>query len=175
MKKIILITLLITFCFAAISGSAKTGIYLGVKGGMFTVDKVSAIDIFSIGGITGYMLPFKISFIDLAAEIDYNVGYFGGDHVSGYVGDRIHIRTLCGYAVLKTKPSKDVYMKFKIGASHEVTLEKIQGVETISREIGPSFGIGAGFKTTENVNLEADFATTNSNMKFFSVGFNVMF
>jgi hypothetical protein len=175
MKKNILIALSIVFCFIAINASAKTGLYLGVKGGMFKLDKVNALDIFSIGGIAGYNLPFKYESFETAVEGEYNFGYFGGDHVSGTPGNRIHCRTAGGYGVVRFVNVNGIYTKGKIGVTHEVLIETISNVETTYAEIGPSFGIGFGYKNSETVNLEIEFATTHSDMKFLNIGFNISF
>lgn len=178
MKKIILITLLAVFCFISITASAgkpKIGLYFGIKGGMFTLDKKNALDVLSIGGIAGYNLPFKYKSLETALESEYNFGYFGGDYVSGTPGNRAHTRTLGGYGVLRIVNANGIYTKGKIGVTHEVVLETISDVETPYAEIGPSFGVGFGYKNSDMVNLELEFATTHSHMKFFNIGFNINF
>jgi hypothetical protein len=178
MKKSISIVLAIIFCFTAIIASgneSKIGLYFGVKGGIFTLDKQNALDVLSIGGIAGYNLPFKYKSFETALESEYNFGYFGGDKVSGTPGDKTHIRSLGGYGVVRFVNANGIYTKGKIGATHEVVLRTISDVETPSSEIGPSVGIGFGYKSTEMVNLEIEFTTTNSDMKFFNIGFNITF
>jgi len=178
MKKFILITLLIIFCFTAITGSAykpKKGIYLGLKSGTFALNSVNALNIFSLGGLVGCPLPFKNEYFEAAVEGEFNLGYFGGGYISGYPGNRSHIRTMGEYAVIKTIPVKEIYTKGKIGIIHEIVFEKISGVETSSEDMGLSLGIGVGYRAANNVNLELEFTTTNSDMKFFNVNINVMF
>jgi hypothetical protein len=178
MRKNTPIILLIIVFFTSIAASAyesKTGLYFGIKSGMFTVDKVNALDVFSIGGIAGYNLPFKYKSFETALESEYNFGYFGGDHVSGTPGNRIHIRTLGGYGVIRFVNDNGIYTKGKIGVTHEVVLETISEVETPNSEIGPSFGVGFGYISTETVNLELEFTTTHSDMKFFNIGFYIKF
>ncbi len=178
MKKNISITLLVVFCFTSITASAyesKTGLYLGVKGGMFKVEKVSSLDVFSIGGIAGYNLPFKYKSLEAALESEYNFGYFGGDRIGETPGNKTHIRSLGGYGVVRFVNNNGIYTKGKIGVTHEVLLKTESDVETPSAEIGPSFGVGFGYKSTETANLEIEFTITHSDMKFFSIGLNIAF
>jgi hypothetical protein len=178
MKKNILIILLVSIFFTSVPASAyesKTGLYLGIKGGMFTIDNVNALDVFSLGGIAGYNLPFKYKSFETALESEYDFGYFGGDYVSGTPGNRVHIRILGGYGVIRFVNDNGIYTKGKIGVTHEVTLETISEVETPYSEIGPSFGVGFGYMSTETVNLEFEFTTTHSDMKFFNIGFHIKF
>ena len=173
MKKYILIMLSVISYFTATFGYAserKTGINIGFKGGTYSLDRVNSLNIFSIGGIVGYKLPFKTNYFTLALEGDFNLGYFGGDYVSGYPGNRSKIRTFGAYGVINSIPRNEIYFKGKIGVTHETVLETIEDVETPYRDIGPSFGIGVGYYPSSSVNMEAEFTTTNSNMKFYSIG-----
>ena len=80
MKKYILIMLSVISYFTATFGYAserKTGINIGFKGGTYSLDRVNSLNIFSIGGIVGYKLPFKTNYFTLALEGDFNLGYFG--------------------------------------------------------------------------------------------------
>jgi hypothetical protein len=175
MKKNVSIVLISIFCFISITGFSseiKTGPYLGFKGGMFTGYHINSTDIISIGGIAGYTLPFKTNRFGTAIEAEYNFGNYGGDYVSGAPGSRLHLRTFGGYCVIRTQPVNELYTKLKIGASHEVSLERISDVETSSKEVGLSLGIGAGFRAAENLNYEIEFSTTNSGVKFFSLNFH---
>ncbi len=175
MKKNFYKALILIFCLTAITGfsyETKTGPYLGFKGGMFTGYHINSTDIISIGGIVGYNLPFKTNRFETAIEAEYNLGNWGGDYVSGAIGNRLHLRTIGGYCVIRTKPVNELYTKFKIGATHEVSLERISDVETDSTETGLSFGIGAGYRAAENLNYEIEFSTTNSGVKFFSLNFH---
>jgi len=178
MKKFILITLLVIFCFTAITGSAyepKKGIYLGLKSGIFALNSVNALNIFSLGGLVGCPLPFKNKYFEAALEGEFNLGYLGGGYISGYPGNRSHIRTMGEYGVVKTIPVNEIYTKGKIGITHETVIRKISGVETSSEDMGLSLGIGVGYRAANNVNLELEFATTHSDMKFFNVNINFMF
>jgi hypothetical protein len=178
MKKNISTILLVVFCLISITASAyepKIGLYFGIKGGMFTLDKENALDIFSIGGIAGYNLPFKYKSFETALESEYNFGYFGGDRISGTPGNKTHLRSLGGYGVVRLVNSNGIYTKGKIGVTHEVILRTISDVETPYAEIGPSFGVGFGYKSTDMVNLELEFTMTHSDMKFFNIGFNISF
>jgi len=178
MKKYILVTLLVIFCFTAITGSAyepKIGLYLGLKSGTFALNSVNALNIFSFGGIVGCPLPFKNEHFEAAVEGEFNLGYLGGSYISGYPGNRSRIRTIGEYCVVKTIPVKEIYTKGKIGITHETVFEKISGVETSSEDMGLSLGIGVGYRAANNVNLELEFATTHSDMKFFNININVMF
>jgi len=177
MKKNFSILLILIICFTAIKGFAyeiKPGPYLGFKGGMFTGHHINSTDIISIGGIAGYTLPFNNNFFKAAIEVEYNFGNYGGDYVSGAAGNRLHIRTLGGYCVIRTLPVNDLYTKLKIGVTHEVSIERLSDIETSSSEIGPSLGIGVGFRASEKINYEFGFSTTNSGLKFFSLNFHLL-
>ena len=132
------------------------------------------MNIFSLGGTGGCTIPFGNSYIEAGLEGDFNLGYFGGDYVSGYPGDKAHIRTLGVFGVVRTIPVNEVYMKGKIGFASETVIERIENMETLYKEFGLSFGIGAGYNASDRVNVEAEFATTNSNMKFFSIILNLI-
>ena len=173
MKKYILIMLSVILYFTATFGYAderKIGINIGLKGGTYSVDRINTLNIFSLGGTLGYTLPFQIRYFTLILEGDFNLGYFGGDHVSGYAGNKSHIRTFGAYGVVSTIPTNEIYFRGKIGVTHETVLETIEDVETPYRDIGPSFGIGVGYEASSHVNMEAEFTTTHSDMKFFSIG-----
>ncbi|MEJ2568388.1 MAG: hypothetical protein P8Z50_05900, partial [candidate division WOR-3 bacterium] len=137
----------------------------------FGLEDENALNIFSLGGMVGYTLPFKNKYFELAFEGDFNLGYFGGDYVSGAPGNKSRIRTFGAYTAINTIPSKEIYFIGKIGITHETEFETRSDVETPYKEIGPSFGIGIGYSASDNVNIEGEFTTTNSDMKFFSVGF----
>jgi hypothetical protein len=178
MKKYILIMLFVIFYFTAITVHAdeqKDGVCIGFKGGMFSIDKVNSLNIFSLGGTVGYTFPFKIGYFRMGLEGDFNLGYFGGDRVSGYPGDKSSMRAFGAYGVISTIPSNDIYTKAKIGVTRETVIERRSDVEKLYRETGPSFGIGAGFKASNNINMEAEFTTTHSDMKFFSIGLKFLF
>ena len=177
MKKCISILLILTFCLTTIAGFSyeiKTGPYLGFKGGMFTGHHINSTDVISLGGIAGYTLPFKTNRFGTAIEAEYNFGNWGGDYVSGDPGNRLHLRTFGGYCVIRTQPVNELYTKIKIGASHEVSIERISYVETQSKEVGLSLGIGAGYRASDNLNYEIEFSTTNSGVKFFSINFHIL-
>ena len=172
MKKYILIMLLVILYFTAIAGYAegeKKGAYIGLKSGAFNLDKVNSLNIFSLGGTAGYTIPFRIRHIEVALEWDFNLGYFGGDYVSGYPGDRSHIRTLGLYGVVRTIPVNEIYAKGKIGITAETVIEKIGNMESLYKEEGLSCGIGVGYMASNHVNVEGELTTTNSDMKFFSI------
>lgn len=172
MKKYIITTLYAIFCFLAIGAYAdekKEALSIGLKGGTFSIGYENSLNIFSFGGTIGYLLPVEIGSFRMGFEGDFNMGLFGGDYVSGYPGDKSHIRTFGAYAVVSTIPSNDIYFKGKLGVTHETVLETIRDLETPYGEIGPAFGIGAGFKADDNLNMELEFTTTHSDMKFFSV------
>ncbi len=175
MKKYILITLLVIFCCTAIAGYAyesKGVAYIGLKSGTFTLDKESSMNIFSLGGTAGGILPLENRRIEVAVEWDFNLGNFGGDYVSGYPGNRSHITTIGVYGAVRTIPTNEIFVKGKIGIATERVIERIENVETLYKETGPSFGIGVGYNASDNINVEAEFTTTNSDMKFFSIGLN---
>ena len=161
-----------TFGYAS---ERKIGINIGFKGGTYSLDRVNSLNIFSLGGLVGYKLPLKTNYFELALEGDFNLGYFGGDYVSGYPGNRSKIRTFGAYGVINSIPRNEIYFKGKIGVTHETVLETIEDVETPYRDIGPSFGIGVGYDASNNINMEAEFTTTHSDMKFFSVGLRFIF
>ncbi len=173
MKKYILIMLLIIFCFSATiayGSERRTGINIGLKGGVFSLSDVNSLNVFSIGGLVGYTLPFQTPYFEVTLEGDFNLGYFGGDYVSGHPSDKSHIKTFGAYGVVSSIPSNDIYVKGKIGVTHETEFETRSDVETIYRETGPSFGIGVGYNAANNAKIEAEFTTTHSDMKFFSIG-----
>ena len=171
MKKYILIMLLVILYFTAIAGYAeKEEIegYIGLKSGTFFLER-NSLNIFSLGGTGGCTIPFGNSYIEAGLEGDFNLGYFGGDYVSGYPGDRSHIRTLGLYGVVRTIPVNEIYMKGKIGVTAETVIERIGNMERLYKEEGLSFGAGIGYKASNNMIVEGEFTTTNSNMKFFSI------
>ena len=172
MKKIILIMLLVVLCFLAdnaFAGERRMGINIGLKGGTFFLEDVNSLNIFSIGGIVGYTLPFKNPYFEVTLEGDFNLGYFGGSYVSGDPDDKSHVRTFGAYGVVNSIPSNGIYVKGKIGVTHETEFETRFDEETIYRDIGPSFGIGVGYNAANNANMELEFATTNSDMTFYSL------
>ena len=178
MKKYIIIMFSVILYFTSTVGyadQAKKGINIGFKGGTFTLDKENSLNIFSLGGIVGYTLPFTIGNFELTLEGDFNLGYFGGDYVSGYPGNKSHARTLGAYSVISSIPRNEIYFKGKVGVTHETVLETIEDVETPYKEIGPSFGIGAGYRASDNLNVEIEFTTTHSDMKFYSIGMRFVF
>jgi hypothetical protein len=177
MKKSISILLILILYLTAITGFSyeiKSGPYLGIKGGMFTGHHINSTDVISLGGIAGYTLPFINKRFGTSIEAEYNFGYWGGDYVSGDPGNRLHLRTFGGYCVIRTQPINELYTKLKIGATHEVTLEKLSDAETQSTEVGLSLGIGVGYRADENINYELEFSTTNSGVKFFSLNFHFL-
>jgi len=182
MKKYTLVIFSIAVCFFSIVGFGnehKRGINIGLKGGGFSLEDENSVNIFSLGGVVGYTLPLENRYFELAFEGDFNLGFWGGDYVSGAHGNKSRIRTFGAYAVINTIPSNEIYFKGKIGITHEtefeteVDFETGDEVETPYKEIGPSFGIGVGYNASDNVNIEGEFTTTNSDMKFFSVGFKI--
>jgi len=171
MKKYILILMLAIFYFTAITGYAekeKIKGYIGFKSGTFALEK-NSLNIFSLGGTGGCTIPFGNRYIEAGLEEDFNLGYFGGDYVGGSPGNRAHIRTLGVYGVVRTIPVNEIYMKGKIGFTSETVIERIDNMETLYKETGLSFGIGVGYMASNNVNVEAEFTTTHSDMKFFSI------
>jgi len=178
MKKYIIIMLSLILFFTSTIGYAdqpKKGINIGFKGGTFTLDNENSLNIFSVGGTVGYTLPFKNRNFELTLEGDFNLGYFGGDYVSGYPGNKSHMRTFGAYGVISSIPRNEIYFKGKIGVTHETVLETIEDVETPYKEIGPSFGIGVGYKASDNLNVEIEFTNTHSDMKFYSIGIKFVF
>jgi hypothetical protein len=178
MKKFILIVLIVVLYFSAVNvfaAESRTGINIGLKAGGFSVDDVNSLSIFSVGGVVGYTLPFKSPYFEVTLEGDFNLGIFGGDRVSGHPDDGTHIRTFGAYGVVSSIPSTDIYFKGKIGVTHETEFETRSDVERIYREVGPSFGIGVGYRAANNANIEAEFTTTHSEMKFFSIGLRFLF
>jgi hypothetical protein len=183
MKKYNLIISSVVMCLFSIVGYAdeqSKGLNIGFKGGAFMLEDENSVCIFSVGGTVGYTLPLKNKYFELALETDFNLGCFGGDYVSGAQGEKSHIRTFGAYAVINTIPSKEIYFKGKAGITHEtefeteVDFETGDEVETPYEEIGPSFGIGVGYNASDNVNVEVELTTTNSDMKFLSVGFKFL-
>lgn len=178
MKKFISIMLLVILCFStynAYGNGRRMGINIGLKVGMFSIEDVNSLNIFSIGGVVGYTLPFKNPYFELTLEGDFNLGYFGGDRVGSYTDDESHIRTFGAYVVVSSIPSRDIYFKGKMGVTHETEFELRSYEERVYREMGPSFGIGVGYNAAKNAKMEAEFTTTNSDMKFFSVGLRFIF
>ena len=97
MKKYILIMLLLILYFIAVVGYANEGkkaAYIGLKSGGFSLDRANSVSIFSLGGTAGCVIPLSNRYVEVALEGDFNLGYFGGDYVSGYPGNRSHARTL---------------------------------------------------------------------------------
>ena len=175
MKKrvfIILILILYLISITTFSRQMKTGPYLGIKGGTFTGYHINSTDIISFGCIAGYTLPIKTNLFETAMEAEYNLGNFGGDYISGAPGNRLHLRTFGGYLAIRTQPVNELYTKLKIGATHEVYIERISYIETPSKEVGLSLGIGAGYRASDNLNYEIEFSTTNTELKFFSINFH---
>jgi hypothetical protein len=175
MKKYILIMSLVIFFCTAIAGYAyesKRIAYIGLKPGTFTLDKGNSMNIFSLGGTAGGILPLENRRIEVAVEWDFNLGNFGGDYISGYPGNRSHIRTLGVYGAVRTIPANEIFVKGKIGFTTETVIERIEDLETLYKETGPSFGIGVGYNASDHLDVEAEFTTTNSDMKFFSIGLN---
>lgn len=173
MKKYILIMLLVILYFSATNACAserEIGINIGLKAGTYSIDRVNSLNIFSLGGTAGFFLPFENRHIEAGLEWDLNLGYFGGDYVSGYPGNRSQIRTIGVYGVVKTIPVNEIYLKGKVGITDETVIERIEDVERKYKEEGLSFGIGIGYEAANNVNIEAEFNTTNSDMKFFGIG-----
>jgi outer membrane immunogenic protein len=171
MKKNILIMSLVIFCFSKIAGYAeneKIEGYIGLKSGTFALER-NSLNIFSLGGTGGCTISFGNRYIEVGLEGDFNLGYFGGDYVSGCPGNRAHIRTLGVYGVVRTIPVNEIYMKGKVGFTSETLIKRIENLETLYKETGLSFGIGVGYNASDHVNVEAEFATTNSDMKFFSI------
>ena len=177
MKKYNLIMFsVIMYLFVAIIGYAgekNKGMNIGLKLGSFGLEDENSVNIFSLGGTVGYILPLNNRYFQLAVEGDFNLGFFGGSYVSGAPGNKSRIRTFGAYGVVNTIPSNEIYFKGKIGITHETEYETLSDVETPYEEIGPSFGIGVGFAASDNVNIEGEFTTTNSDMKFLSVGFKI--
>jgi hypothetical protein len=172
MKKRILIILLLVIYFTTVAGYAEEGeklAYMGFKSGAFSLDRGNSMNIFSFGGTAGCILPFENKYIEVALEWDFNLGYFGGDHVSGYSGDRTHARTVGVYGVVRTVPVNEVYAKGKIGVTDETVFKRINNEEVFYKEEGLSFGIGAGYRAGGNAKVEVEFTSTNSNMKFLSL------
>jgi hypothetical protein len=177
MKKCNLIMFLVIIYIFAIVGYAseqRKGINIGFKGGSFSLEDENSLNIFSLGGVVGYTLPFKNRYFKLAFEGDFNLGCFGGDYVSGAQGNKSRVRTFGAYGVINTITSREIYFKGKIGVTHETEFETRSDVETPYKEIGPSFGVGVGFNASDNVNVEGEITTTNSDMKFFSIGFKLL-
>ncbi len=174
MRKYTLIMLMYFFAIIGYADEERMGVNIGLKGGSFFVGYENSLNIFSLGGAIGYTLPLKNRNFEVAFEADFNLGYLGGDYVSGYPGNKSHVRTFGGYTVINTVPSNEIYFKGKIGITHETVFETIEDIETPYREIGPSFGIGVGYNASDNVNIEGEFTTTNSDMKFFSVGLKLL-
>jgi hypothetical protein len=180
MKKCILIVLIVVLYFSAVNvfaAESRTGINIGLKTGAFSLSDVHSLNIFSIGGVVGYTLPFENPYFEVTLEGDFNLGIFGGSHVTGNPDNQSRIRTFGTYGVVSSIPSKDIYFKGKIGITHETEFEKLFDYEeeTIDRSIGPSFGVGVGYRAAGNVNLELEFTTTNSDMKFFSLALRFLF
>jgi hypothetical protein len=176
MKKYNLIMFSVIMCLFSIVGYAgeqSKGINIGLKLGSFGLEDVNSVNIFSLGGTIGYILPFNNKYFALAFEGDFNLGVFGGGYVSGFPGNKSRMRTFGAYGVVNTIPSNEIYFKGKIGVTHETEFETRSEVETPYEEIGPSFGVGVGFAASDNVNIEGEFTTTNSDMKFFSVCFKI--
>jgi hypothetical protein len=172
MKKCILIVLLVILYLSGIKvcgSERKTGINVGLKGGTFFLNDVNSFNIFSFGGVVSYTLPFKNPYFETTLEGDFNLGYFGGDYVSGASDDKSHVRTFGAYGVFSSIPSNSIFLRGKIGVTHETEFETRLDEETIYRNIGPSFGIGVGYNATDNANLELEFTTTNSDMTFYSI------
>ena len=177
MKKYKLIIFSVIMCLFSIVGYAdeqRKGLNIGFKGGAFMLEDENSVCIFSVGGAVGYTLPFKNKYFELAFEGDFNLGFIGGDYISGAQGNKSHIRAFGAYTVINTIPSKEIYFKGKIGITHETEFETRSDVETPYKEIGPSFGIGVGYNASDNVNVEVELTTTNSDMKFLSVGFKFL-
>lgn len=173
MKKYILIMLLVMSCFTATFGYAseqKIGTNIGLKAGTYSIDRVNALNIFSLGGTAGFILPFENRYIEAGLEWELNLGYFGGSRVGSSLDIESHIRTIGVYGVVRTIPVNEIYFKGKVGITDETVIEIFEDVERKYKEEGLSFGIGVGYEAANNVNIEAEFTTTNSDMKFFGIG-----
>lgn len=167
--------LMLAFSIMGAAHADKGDQYALAKFGAMAIDLNKADPLFAAGFVYGYGLTPRIS-----AEAELNLGLIGGKYkFEGESGD-YSIWTLGTYGVYRFPLTDILYLKGKGGFLYE-------GVKRTSSIVGdkssykftPAVGLGVGaslplFGKSQAV-IEAEFATVDSDVNFWSVGTHVAF
>lgn len=141
------------------------GFYLGANAGTASID-TDGYDNTTMAGIKiGYEFEnrFAIEFQTLSGESDYQSGSYSGD---------TDFDTLALYGVWRS--GGDLFFKSKLGfLKEEVKITAKSGANTVSAEAddsGLSFGLGVGYRITDQIIVEAEYTLIEADIDAFTLG-----
>jgi len=151
---------------------ANSSWYAGLKVGQMSSD-LSGLDDGTNGGVLiGYQFGDQ-SYGNFALEAEYTTAISEGDAtVLGFTGDW-DVDTLAIYAVYRS-PGK-VYFKGKVGFLDEDVSINVAGVSASGSESGGSYGAGLGWRIVDSSSVELEYTLVESDVNFFSFGYNYHF
>jgi len=176
MKKIAYTLAAAALLLASTAHADRGDQYALAKFGAMSVDLNKADPLVAFGFVYGYGLTPRIS-----AEAELNLGLLGGKYkdASGETGE-YRIWTLGTYGVYRFPVTDIVYLKGKAGFLYE-GVSRTSSIVDDKSSYGffPAIGLGVGasvplFGQSRAV-IEAEFATVDKDVKFWSIGTHLAF
>lgn len=169
MRKVILGAVL-----GMVAGTAMAqGPYVGGKVAWVNVDDVLGISFDSAmngGVVLGYeFLPDY----GLAAEAEFTTSINDGDWSYLGVSGNWDIQTSAIYLV--SRLGQEVYAKVKVGYLNEDISVTVPGLTVSGDDSGVSWGLGGGYKFTQNVSAEVEWTKIEADADAWSAGVNFSF
>lgn len=176
MKKLLLLMLIGSTSFANLSMAADiTGLYIGAKSGVLSVDADTADitwdDATPLGLLIGYQVPveggdFALEFEMNKADLDVTVSNQKGE---------LDFQTIALYGAYRSEGN--FFYKLKAG----ILKEEITGAESAmfnafsESDTGLSVGFGGGVRLANNITIEAEYTIIEADVGYLSVGANFNF
>ncbi|MFV2056756.1 MAG: outer membrane beta-barrel protein [Thiohalomonadales bacterium] len=180
----LLLFILLSAIYASPVLSAAGDKYILPKFGIMSIDLKNADPLISFGVMLGFGLSVNFSF-----ELEYNIGFSGGDYEETVLGDPANIKTGfyrvdtgAGYLVYRHPISQKSYFKTKLGLLYENVERTESG--TLNPEItdvissndtGVAGGLGIGWYVGERLTLDVEMTVIDKDIIFYSLGTHYRF
>ncbi len=164
--------LLPVLCMLGSTAMAE-GVYLGARVGVMDPDVSGLDNATNASVLIGYMFAEIDDMFSWGFEAEATTTVSDGDaEVLGFKGDW-DIDTQALYGVIRV--GKAFYGKLRFGFLREDVSIDVAGVSVEGDDTSFTTGIGGGWRTTENLALEAEYTQVESDIGFYSVGVNYFF
>ena len=155
------------------STAMAEGVYVGAKVGVMDPD-VNGLDEATNAGVAiGYTFAEIEEMFSWGFEAEFTTTVSDGDaELAGFKGDW-DVDTQAIYAVVRA--GKTVYGKLRAGVLREDVSIDIAGISAEEDDTSFTAGLGAGWRVTEKLALEAEYTFIESDLDFYSIGVNYSF
>ncbi len=147
----------------------------GVYGGLKYINAQTDVSGLDAATNAGLLLGYEFGKDDLrfAVEGEFTKTVSDGEGtISGFPATW-SVDTMAVYGVVRY--GKEFYVKGKAGYLNEDAKISAGGVSSSGSDSGMSYGIGAGYRATDSVAIEAEYTIVEEDINFLSLGVNIAF